>query len=90
MVIIDDEESNGFMFSYDKLFGVKELSKGDNENISVGKETGIDRTSRLFYVACSRAKDSLAIVIYTDKPEQLKNNLIDLEWFYENEIEIIK
>lgn len=90
MVVIDDEESKGFMFSYAKLFGVKELTKGDNENIAEGKETGIDRTSRLFYVACSRAKNSLAVVAYTDKPEQLKTNLLGLGWFAENEIELIK
>lgn len=89
MIIIDDDESKGFMFSYDKLFGVKELTKGDNEKIAEGKETGIDRTSRLFYVACSRAKDSLAIVNYTDKPEQLKTYLLESGWFVENEIEII-
>lgn len=90
MVIVDDEESKGFMFSYDKLFGIKGLTKGDEENIAKGKETGIDRTSRLFYVACSRAKNSLAIVTYTDQPEQLKTNLLKLKWFYENEIELIK
>ena len=90
MVIIDDEESKGFMFSYDKLFGLKELSKNDNQNISEGKETGIDRTSRLFYVACSRAKESLAIVAYSDNEEQLKTNLLGLDWFSEAEIEIIK
>lgn len=90
MVIVDDEESRGFMFSYDKLFGIKELTKGDKDNIAVGKETGIDRTSRLFYVACSRAKKSLAIVAYTDQPDQLKTNLLKLKWFDENEIELIK
>lgn len=89
MVIIDDEESKGFMFSYDKLFGVKELSKGDNENIAEGKETGKDRTSRLFYVSCSRAKNSLAIVAYTDNPEHLKTNLLGLDWFNADEIEVI-
>lgn len=90
MVIIDDEESKGFMFSYDKLFGVKELTKGDNENIAEGKETGVERTSRLFYVACSRAKESLAIVAYTNDTEQLKTNMLELEWFTNNEIEIIE
>ncbi|VXB49104.1 DNA helicase [Flavobacterium sp. 9AF] len=90
MVIVDDEESKGFMFSYDKLFGIKELTKGDKDNIAVGKETGIDRTSRLFYVACSRAKKSLAIVAYTDQPDQLKINLLALEWFKEDEIELLK
>ena len=90
LVIIDDVESKGFMFSYDKMFGIKELTKGDNENIAEGIETGIDRTSRLFYVACSRAKNSLAIIAYTDKPEQLMANLLELEWFSEDEIEIVK
>ncbi|MCL6461163.1 MAG: ATP-dependent helicase [Flavobacterium micromati] len=92
MIVIDDEESKGFMFSYDKLFGLKELSKSDNQNIEEGKETGIDRTARLFYVGCSRAKESLAIVAYTDtdNAEQLKTNMLELEWFSEDELEIIK
>ncbi|WP_413998120.1 UvrD-helicase domain-containing protein [Flavobacterium sp. W1B] len=89
MVVIDDDESRGFMFSYDKLFGLKDLTKGDNENISEGKETGIDRTARLFYVGCSRAKESLAVVAYTDSAQQLKTNMLKLEWFNEDEIEII-
>lgn len=88
MVVIDDEESKGFMFSYDKFFGVKELSKSDNQNIAEGKETGIDRTARLFYVGCSRAKESLAIVAYTDNAEQLKTNLLELDWFSADEIEV--
>jgi DNA helicase-2/ATP-dependent DNA helicase PcrA len=89
MVIIDDEESKGFMFSYDKLFGIKFLTDGDYKNISEGKETGIDRTTRLFYVACSRAKESLAIVAYTDEPKLLKKNVIDYGWFVESEVEEI-
>ncbi|NRT15516.1 DNA helicase-2/ATP-dependent DNA helicase PcrA [Flavobacterium sp. 28A] len=89
MVIIDDDEANGFMFSYDKLFGIKSLTTGDKKNIGEGKETGIDRTSRLFYVACSRAKESLAIVAYTDDTIALKNNLLKFGWFKEEEIEIL-
>lgn len=89
MVIIDDEESKGFMFSYDKLFGLKPLTNTDKKNIDEGKETGIDRTMRLFYVACSRAKESLAIVAYTDLPEELKKNVISNGWFSDDEVEII-
>lgn len=48
MVIIDDEEAKGFSFSYDKLFGSKELTDGDNKNLAEGKENGIDKTRRLF------------------------------------------
>lgn len=89
MVVIDDEESRGFLFSYDKLFEVTPLSTNDEKNIQEGKETGIDRTKRLFYVACSRAKESLAIVSYTDDPETLKNNVINFGWFSNDEVEII-
>ena len=89
MVIIDDEESRGFMFSYDKLFGSKDLTPGDKKNIDEGKETGIDRTRRLFYVACSRAKESLAIVAYTDNPITVKENAIKNNWFSNEEIEIL-
>ncbi|UTX50238.1 UvrD-helicase domain-containing protein [Chryseobacterium sp. MA9] len=89
MVIIDDEESKGFMFSYDKLFGLKPLTSTDKKNIDEGKETGIERTMRLFYVACSRAKESLAVVGYTDLPEELKKNIISNEWFSDDEVEII-
>lgn len=89
MVIIDDEESRGFMFSYDKLFGMKPLTSTDQKNIDEGKETGIDRTLRLFYVACSRAKGSLAIVAYTDIPKELRKNVIKYDWFIDDEVEII-
>lgn len=89
MVILDDIEARGFMFSYDKLFGTKELTSNDKKNISEGKETGIDRTRRLFYVACSRAKESLAVVMYTNNPKIIKKGVIKKGWFNENEIEII-
>lgn len=90
MVIIDDEEASGFMFSYDKLFGAKGLTATDEKNLDEGKETGIDRTKRLFYVACSRAKESLSIVAYTDNPESVKTTIMSNNWFKEDEIKIIK
>lgn len=90
MVILDDEESRGNGFSYDKLFGTKGLSDADKKSIKENKETGIDKTRRLFYVACSRAKESLAIIAYTDSPEIVKKNAIDYGWFTENEIINIK
>jgi len=89
MVVIDDEESRGFLFSYDKLFGMKPLTPTDEKKMREGKETGIERTTRLFYVACSRAKESLAIVAYTDNPETLKENVLNYGWFNVNEVEII-
>lgn len=89
MVIIDDDEARGFMFSYDKLFGSKELTTIDKKNLKEGTETGIDRTRRLFYVACSRAKESLAIVAHTNSPEIVKNNVVKYGWFKETEVEML-
>lgn len=89
LAIIDDSHSGGFMFSFDKLFGAKEPSQTDMDNRTQGKETVIDRTRRLFYVICSRAVKSLAIVIYVNNPQVVKNEIIREKWFYENEIEVL-
>ena len=40
MVIIDDSEAKGFMFSYEKLFGVKNKTQTDKKNEIEGKEIG--------------------------------------------------
>ena len=89
MVIIDDSEAKGFLFSYDKLFGVKDLTDTDKRNLAEGKETSIERTQRLFYVTCTRAKNSLAVVMYTDNPEGVKAEAIRKGWFHDDEIEIM-
>lgn len=95
MVIVDDEEAKGFMFSYDKLFGIKEKSKTDIDNEKEGKETSIERTTRLLYVISSRAKESLAIVYHVPNTIEkkalyvLKDNLIKNNWFNDEEIRII-
>jgi DNA helicase-2/ATP-dependent DNA helicase PcrA len=86
IVILDDEEAKGFLFSYEKLFGAKEPSQTDIKNLKEGKETSIERTRRLFYVTCSRAKEGLAIVAYTKEPEKVKNYVISEGWFEEDEI----
>ncbi|RYX04898.1 ATP-dependent helicase [Legionella pneumophila] len=86
MVILDDEEARGFLFSYDKLFGAKAPTKSDIDNLEKGKETSIDRTRRLFYVTCSRAEKSLAIIAYTNEPNKVKENALGQGWFNEEEI----
>lgn len=86
MVILDDEEARGFLFSYEKLFGVKAPTAADLKNGQDGKETSNDRTMRLFYVACSRAEKSLAIVAYSENPMLLKNHVLKQNWFLEDEI----
>jgi DNA helicase-2/ATP-dependent DNA helicase PcrA len=89
MVVIDDEEARGFLFSYEKLFGVKGKSDTDRKNEQSGSETSIDRTRRLFYVTCSRAENSLAIVNYTGDPEKAKANVVAAGWFAKDEVIIV-
>ncbi len=65
------------------------MSKRDQENIQEGKETTIDRTRRLFYVTCSRAEKSLAIIAYTKAPQNIKTHALSQGWFEESEIVMI-
>ena len=89
MVIMDDAQAKGFLFSYEKLFGAKALSDTDIKNKREGRDTGITRTARLFYVACTRAQKSLAVVAYTENIESVKNTALSNGWFSENEIILI-
>ena len=86
MVIMDDDEAGGFMFSYEQYFGAKEPSKNTIAKIEAGEETGLDRTRRLFYVTSTRAKSSLAHVIYTSDVEKVRQGLIDRKFAKSEEI----
>jgi DNA helicase-2/ATP-dependent DNA helicase PcrA len=70
LVVLDDDNGRHPSFSYDTFLGLKLPSKTDNENKSRNKETVTDRTRRLFYVCCSRAKKDLAVVLYTTSDVQ--------------------
>lgn len=89
LVVLDDQESRGFLFSYDKLLGAKAKSDTDVANERAGKETSIDRTRRLFYVTCSRAERSLAVVYYTADPNKVRDYAVEEGWFEPGEIEIM-
>jgi DNA helicase-2/ATP-dependent DNA helicase PcrA len=86
MVVMDDDEAGGFLFSYDQYFGARELSKDSQKKHDAGEEIGLDRTRRLFYVTSTRAKNSLAHVIYTSNVSKVKKNLIDKKFARESEI----
>jgi DNA helicase II / ATP-dependent DNA helicase PcrA len=88
MVIMDDSDAGGFLFSYDKLFGAKPKTKTDLANEKEGKETSIDRTRRLFYVTCSRARASLALVAYSDDPVKVRDTVVSTGWFEDGEVQI--
>ena len=89
MVVINDEEAGGFLFSYDKLLGVKEPTKTDRDNERDGKDNSLARTRRLLYVTCSRAEKSLVIVVYTPQPTLAKRNVVAAGWLQESEVEIL-
>lgn len=86
MVIMDDTEAKGFLFSYEKLFGAKPKSDTDIKNENEGRDNAISRTARLFYVACTRARESLAIVAYTSDASAVKNTALSQGWFLDEEI----
>lgn len=77
MVIMDDGEARGFLFKYENLFGGK--GAGD---------PSVEGTRRLFYVTCSRAKQSLALVAYTDDPARVRLFVLREGWFDSDEIEM--
>lgn len=89
MVIVNDREARGSTFSYEKLFGAKGQSATDTRNLEGGLETSVDRTRRLFYVTCTRAQESLAVVAYTASPHSARQHAIARNWFEESEIEIV-
>jgi len=86
MAILDDNEANGFLFDYEKLLGAKALSNTDIKNEAEGKDSTPLRTRRLFYVICSRAEKSLAIVAYTENPQAVKAHAISSGWFNVDEV----
>ena len=88
MVIMDDDEAGGFLFSYDQYFSAKEPSKVSQEKQRAGEEISPDRTRRLFYVTSTRAKNSLVHVIYTSDVVKVRTNLIKKK--FAQECEIIK
>lgn len=89
MVVISDEEARGFLFSYDKLMGIKAKSRTDLENEASGKDTSDARTRRLFYVTCSRAEESLAVVYYSTETNKARAGLLERGWFKDDEIEVL-
>jgi DNA helicase-2/ATP-dependent DNA helicase PcrA len=63
MVILNDEEAGGFPFSYDELLGLTAPSRNNIKNQQAAKDDAMSRTRRLLHVTCSRAEESLAIVV---------------------------
>lgn len=86
MVVIDDRAAKYALFSFEKLLGSAELSSTDRKSLEDGRDTTIDRTLRLLYVTCSRAKNSLALVIWTADPAKVRDTLLRMSWFEDAEL----
>lgn len=87
MVIADDAHTrfNG-LASYETLFDVKRLSPASQKRADQGEETTIERTRRLLYVTCTRAEESLALVLYSEAPDTIRRFLISKGWVAEDEV----
>lgn len=88
LVVLDDEESNYNIFSYEKYFGTVALSDTDQKNLDEGKDSVVDRTRRLFYVCCSRAVQDLAVAWFVPDVEAARAALLDKGFFLEEDIHV--
>lgn len=68
LVVLDDDEGTHVQFSYEKYFGLKELSARDHKTLEAGGETAVERTRRLFYVCCTRARQDLVVILFVADP----------------------
>jgi ATP-dependent DNA helicase UvrD/PcrA len=89
LVVMDDEDAGGFAFSFEKLFNAKTATTTSKKNQNDDKGSTIDRTRRLFYVTCSRAQQSLAILAYSGAPASVASSASQRGWFSTEEIETI-
>lgn len=55
-----------------------------------GKETTFERTRRLLYVTCTRAEESLALVVYSENPQAGSDYIVDKEWVSLDEVVLLK
>jgi DNA helicase-2/ATP-dependent DNA helicase PcrA len=87
MVIADDVHTRfKGLASYETLFEVKHLGPDAQKKADKGEETTIERTRRLLYVTCTRAEESLALVLYSEAPDAIRRFLISKKWVAEDEI----
>jgi DNA helicase-2/ATP-dependent DNA helicase PcrA len=89
LVVIDDGAATGHSFAYERVFGAKPPTATDPEDEEAAKETSIDRTLRLLYVTCSRAKESLAVVVWTSAPDAVRKHVVDMGWFLPEEVQTV-
>jgi len=86
VVILDEVEGRHIQFSYEKLLGLKELSETDSAHRENSEDSVVERTLRLFYVCCSRARRDLVVVLYSAEPDKAAAHLRSAGGFQETEV----
>ena len=86
LVILDDKEARGYAFSYEELFNDQPTPALSGKSHEKDTSKRLARTRRLFYVTCTRAKKSLAVVAYSKNPAKTGEMAIKKGWFSEGEI----
>jgi DNA helicase-2/ATP-dependent DNA helicase PcrA len=86
-VILDDSAARGFLFSYERLLGSNSDKAQGRWKDSEATDTSIDRTRRLLYVACTRAKETLALMVYATDSKSLIGSVIEQGWLDASEVE---
>lgn len=86
LVVLDDDEARYNLFSYSRFFGLEPPSETDLENARAGKETTIDRTRRLFYVCCSRARLDLAVALFVANPDRSREKVVATKIFQNDQV----
>ena len=89
LVIVDDEEGRTNTFSYGKYFGVTSLSARDHGNIAAGIDSVIERTRRLFYVCCSRARRDLCVIVFSNDPVKMSDAIASKGFFEPEDMHIL-
>jgi DNA helicase-2/ATP-dependent DNA helicase PcrA len=81
LVVFDDTEASWHNYNFRRLLTPetedKEPTKGQKQ-----------KSLNLVYVCFSRAKQDLRIILFTEKPFEAKQELIDNDWFKEDQITI--
>lgn len=86
VTVLDDNEGKHSQFSYDKYFGLTELSANDKKNIEAGDDHVVSRTRRLFYVCCSRAQNDLVVIYFTSDVDQAVEKIKAMKIFRGDQI----
>lgn len=85
LVVLDDEEGKYNLYSYDGFFGLKAPPKKKlSEKEEESARRTVDRTRRLFYVSCSRARKDLAVILFTSKPDVARDAVLQSGIFPED------